>query len=210
MIALVVSLFLESSARRSTQPALQLVNQWAAALLAHAQAFLRRKAVDLTFDGEQDINALDRLGRDRRLAEPREIEELAPTVAPARGLDNGTPFAIDIVELAEARVGVGLHQSGIACQMLLRMHAATVQRVEEHGCRRIWAGKRTVVAHIGPDPASPGLALGQDRHRGVIGVDALGAKTCLRIASTNGIRVAAAAPTQSASVDTSRSMPSRR
>src|SRR5213596_3260045 len=35
------------------------------------------------------------------------------------------------------------------------------------------------------------------------------AKTCIRIAVTSGISVAAAAPTQSASVDTSRSMPSR-
>jgi transposase len=39
---------------------------------------------------------------------------------------------------------------------------------------RIHAGKRTVVAHIGPEPAGPGLALGQDRHRGVVGVDTLG------------------------------------
>jgi hypothetical protein len=30
-------------------------------------ATLRRKTVDLAFDGEQDIDALDRLGRDRRL-----------------------------------------------------------------------------------------------------------------------------------------------
>ena len=35
------------------------------------------------------------------------------------------------------------------------------------------------------------------------------AKTCARIASTSGISVAAAAPTQSASVETSRSTPSR-
>ena len=35
------------------------------------------------------------------------------------------------------------------------------------------------------------------------------AKTCVRIASFSGISVAAAAPTQSASVDTSRSIPSR-
>src|SRR5215204_3976766 len=34
------------------------------------------------------------------------------------------------------------------------------------------------------------------------------AKTCTRIVSTSGISVAAAAPTQSASVETSRSMPS--
>jgi hypothetical protein len=48
----------------------------------------------------------------------------------------------------------------------------------------------------------------EDRHRGVVGVNALGsedaaAKTWVRIASNSGIRPAAAAPTQSASVDTS-------
>src|ERR1700759_4638028 len=57
--------------------------------------------------------------------------------------------------------------------MLLRRPTATIGRVEEHGRRRIWAGKRTVVAHVGPEPAGPGLALGQDRHRGVIRMDAL-------------------------------------
>jgi hypothetical protein len=35
------------------------------------------------------------------------------------GLDDHTCFAIGLVELAEAGVGVGLHQSGIARQMLL-------------------------------------------------------------------------------------------
>lgn len=79
-----------------------------------------------------------------------------------------------LVEPAKAGVGVGLHQSGIARQMLLRMRTATIGRVEEHGRRRIWASKRTVVAHVGPEPAGPSLALGQDRHRGVIRVDALG------------------------------------
>src|SRR5215469_10566878 len=58
--------------------------------------------------------------------------------------------------------------------MLLRMRTATIGRVEEHGRRRIWARKRTVVAHVGPEPAGPGLALGQDWYRGVIRVDALG------------------------------------
>jgi hypothetical protein len=63
------------------QPLLQLNYQGAATLLAHAQAPLGRKPVDLAFDGERDIDALDRLGCDRRLAEPREIEELAPAIS---------------------------------------------------------------------------------------------------------------------------------
>src|SRR5204863_7546072 len=112
------------------QPRLQLADQGAATRLAHKQTLLRSKSVDLALDGEQDVDALDRLGRDRRLAEPREIKELAPAVRPARGLDDRTSLAIGRVEPSEARVGVGLHQSGIACQMLLRMLTAAIRRVE--------------------------------------------------------------------------------
>ena len=58
--------------------------------------------------------------------------------------------------------------------MLLGMLAAAIGRVEEHRRRRIGAAKRPVVAHIGPQPAGAGLALGQHRHGGVVGMDALG------------------------------------
>src|ERR1700744_5813163 len=109
---------------------------------------VRSKAVDLLFDGEQDIDARDRLGRDRRLGEPCKMKKRAPAVRPARGLEDRAAPAIGLVEPAKAGVSVGLHQSGIARQMLLRMRTATIGRVEEHGRRRIWAGKRTVVAHV--------------------------------------------------------------
>ena len=85
----------------------------------------------------------------------------------ARGLDDRASFAIGLVELAEPGIGVGLHQSGIPGQMLLRMLTATIRRVEEHGRWRIWPGKRAVVAHIGPEGG---------RHCGVVGVDAFGRK----------------------------------
>jgi hypothetical protein len=52
---------------------------------------------------------LTRLGRDRRLGEPREIKELTPAVGPAGGLDDPASLAIGFVELAEASIGVGLH-----------------------------------------------------------------------------------------------------
>ena len=56
------------------------------------------------------------------------------------------------------------------------MLAAAVARVEEGRGRRIRAAERLVVSHIGPQPAGAGLALGQHRHGGVVGVDALGRK----------------------------------
>jgi hypothetical protein len=62
--------------------------------------------------------------------------------------------------------------------MPFRMLTAKVLRIEEHDCRRLSACKRAFVAHIGPEPAGPDLAPGQDRHRGVVGVDALGREDC--------------------------------
>ena len=62
----------------------------------------------------------------------------------------GPGFAVGLVELGEAGVGVGLHQSGVARQVLLGMLAATITRIEEHRRRRIGPGKRAVIAHIGP------------------------------------------------------------
>ena len=70
------------------QPGLQRDDERPAALVAHGGALLRRQAVDLALDGEQRVDALDRLDGDRRLVEPREIEELAPRMRPARRLDD--------------------------------------------------------------------------------------------------------------------------
>ncbi len=93
----------------SAQPSLQFDDQWPATLLAHAQALLWHEAVDLALDGEQDIDALDRLGRNRRLVEPRQVKELAPCMRPARSFDDRTSLAVGLVEFCEAGVGVGLH-----------------------------------------------------------------------------------------------------
>jgi hypothetical protein len=46
--------------------------------VTNAPALRWRLAVDVAFDGEQGIDTFDRLDRDRRLAEPRQVEELAP------------------------------------------------------------------------------------------------------------------------------------
>ena len=93
---------------------------------------------------------VDRLAGDRRLVNPGQIEELAPGMGPTGGLDDRPALAVGLVEAVEAGIGVRLHQPGIACQMLLGMLAATVARIEEHRRRRPRAGKRPVVADIGP------------------------------------------------------------
>ena len=53
------------------------------------------------------------------------------------------------------------------------MLAAAVARVEECRGRRIWATERPVVTHVRPVRVLP---LSQDRHGGVVGMDALGRK----------------------------------
>src|SRR6516165_972517 len=50
------------------EPSLKLSRERPTALLAHARALLRAEAIDLALNGEQEINALDRVGRDRGLA----------------------------------------------------------------------------------------------------------------------------------------------
>ena len=119
------------------QPGLQLADEWAAALVANAHALLRRHAVDLTLDGEQGIDALDRLDRDRSLVDARQIEELAPRMCPAGRLDDLSRLAVGLVQSVEPGIGVRLHQAGVAGQMLFGMLAAAVARVEEHRRRRI-------------------------------------------------------------------------
>ena len=70
------------------QPGLQCNDERPAALGAHAHALRRRQAVDLALDGEQRIDARNRLAGDRRLVDPGQIEELAPRMGPTGGLDD--------------------------------------------------------------------------------------------------------------------------
>ena len=51
-------------------------------LPAGRHSLLRRHTVDFAFDGEQGIDALDRLGRDGRLVDARQIEARAPSRRP--------------------------------------------------------------------------------------------------------------------------------
>lgn len=116
---------------------------------AHAHALRRRQAVDLALDGKQRIDAPDRFAGDRRLVDPGQIEELAPRMGPTGGLDNWPCLAVDLVEAIESGIGIRLHQSVIAGQMLLGMRAAMIARIEQHRRRRIGAGKRPVAVNRG-------------------------------------------------------------
>src|SRR5208283_2151157 len=102
--------------------------------------------------------------------------EFAPPMRPTRRLLDWRRFPRRVVECVVAVIGVGLHDSGPTGEMLLRVYASAIARIFEEGRRRLLAAKRPVVADIGPYPAGRGLAFGQNRRRGVIGMNALAPK----------------------------------
>src|SRR5258708_32057274 len=80
-------------------------------------------------------------------------------MGPAHGCRDRPRLAACFVEPVEARIGVRLHQADVGCKVSVGMHAAAIGRIEERCRRRGWPGERAVVAHIGPQPACPALAL---------------------------------------------------
>ena len=101
---------------------------------------------------------------------------MASAMAPARRLGERAGFALGVVELAESGIGIGLQDAGIAGEMPCGMLAAAIARVEEHRRRRGGAGKRPIVAHIGPKSAGDRFPFGQHWHRRVVAVHAVGGK----------------------------------
>src|SRR6185437_14492212 len=79
-----------------------------------------------------------------------------------------------VVQLVVAAIGVGLQDTGEALEMPRGMLLPSVARgVIERGRRRRSA-ERPIVANVGPDMSLDRLALGQDRHRGVVTMQPLG------------------------------------
>ena len=118
--------------------------------LPHRQPVAARLAADPALDGEDLVDALDRLDRQRRFAQVGLLEEVASAMAPASRLGDRAWFAFAVVELAEPGIGVGLQDAGIAGQMPGGMLAGPVARVEKYRRRRVGPSKRPVVAYIGP------------------------------------------------------------
>ncbi len=88
--------------------------------------FTRYRAVMPLISGSmanKHIDALNRLARDRRLVDPGQIEELAPGGHPTGGFDDRPSLAVGFVEPIEPGIGVRLHQTSIAGQVLLGMLA---------------------------------------------------------------------------------------
>src|ERR1700733_6346782 len=97
-----------------------------------------------------------------------DVVELAPCMSPAGGFDDPAAF----VEMMESSIGVGLQNTGEEAKMLLGMFSLAILRVgEPHGWWHITT-RRSIVAHIGPEPRGLGLACARSQHRNgrVIGV----------------------------------------
>ena len=166
---------------------LKRLGQRLAQFLANGSALLRRFAIDGPLDVEQGVDAshnLDRNGRERDSLLARRLpsrvlleighgKERAAGVDPAPRLDDWTRTSARQIKLAIPVKRVCLEQSGIAGQMALRMLAFAVARVIEHRRRRRCPTEWRVISDIDPTSADIGLAFGQDRHRGVITVQAL-------------------------------------
>jgi hypothetical protein len=153
--------------------------------LANGEALFRRQAIDLAFDGEDRVDALDRLERLRRengkLAargvacfggDVGEREELASAMRPTCRFDDRAWRAAWRIEPVEAGICVGLQDAGIAGKMPLWMLACPVARIEKHGSRRIAPAEWPVVAHIGPQSPRDGPGFGQHGDRRVVAMDA--------------------------------------
>jgi hypothetical protein len=120
------------------------------------------------------------------LGQIRHHEERTPGMDPTGSFKDLARRAGRLVELA---IAVSLEDPGVVGQVSLGMLAGPVARVIEHRPRRRRPAKRLVVAYIDPDPAGVGLALGQNRHRGVVAMQSLSlASTVLLRSASFAIR----------------------
>ena len=124
-------------------PGMKIGDQRGAVLLAYGKTLLGRLAGDGALDLEQGVDTTNNLERewrdDGRLLALRpgagcdfnigEDEELAPTVGPTGGLQNGCRLAVGGVELVVAAVGVGLQDAGPPVEMLAGMRARAALRL---------------------------------------------------------------------------------
>src|ERR1700722_20435227 len=114
--------------------------------LAQGAPLLFWFAVDGALDRKQFVDTAHNFLRDRRLGKRRPFEKLAPPMRPARRLGDGSGFARAIVEIIEARKGIGLHHARPGCQMLPRIGAVPGRRVFEEERKRVSAAKRPVIS----------------------------------------------------------------
>jgi len=157
-----------------THPSRELADKRSDPVLTAREPLLGLSAVDLALDREDLVDPADRFDSERRFAKIGQYEELAPAVAPAGRLSDRAGSAPGIVEITKPGISIGLEGPGIAGEMPAGVLASAVAGIKEHRCWRVWAGERPVIPDISPQSANHGFVLGQDRHSGVVAVQALG------------------------------------
>ena len=95
-------------------------------------------------------------------------------MGPAGRLADRTRLAAWVVQPAEPREGVRLHDAVEVAEPSLGMRAGAVGGVEVGRGRRLGSTEGAVVAHHRPEPAGAGLPLGQDRHQRIVEMEAVG------------------------------------
>ena len=105
-----------------------------------------------------------------------DVVELAPGMCPA-----GCFIYMVAIQMMKARIGIGLQGSGEVLQMLSRMFSSAVFRIGEPDRRGGLLARRPVVAYIGPEPASLGLAVAgrEHGHRRIVGMELAAGKDML-------------------------------
>jgi hypothetical protein len=137
-------------APRRAHPGFQSLHQRHDALLAHGEALLCRQAVDAALDVEDGIDPPHRLDGKRCACNLGQLEELPPPMCPTGRLGDRSRLARRRIELIESGIGISLQDAVISSQMLVRMLAGSITRVEEHRGRRRRSGEWPVVTHVGP------------------------------------------------------------
>jgi len=125
----------------------------------------QRRALD---GGQTDHGALDRedridpahsLDSERRMGDLGKLEQLAPPMGPAPGLDCRPGVAAGAVEIGKPGIGIRLEYAAIGGQVTPRVLSGPVGRVEEHRGGRRGSCEWPVIAHVGPQTSRRGLAL---------------------------------------------------
>jgi hypothetical protein len=140
---------------------------WSGPCLSLGSSLVRRAAAHIVLDRVESGDVIKRVARGGRTRCSMDIEELAADVCPAGDLgDPGT------VKPVEPGIAVGMEIAGEVGKMLRGSFALAIGCIAEQGGWRCIAAVTTLVANIGPQPASPG-ATGTRRkhgHRRIVGV----------------------------------------
>src|SRR5262249_14438382 len=114
--------------------------------LAFSSPVIGQEAVDTLLDGVELADVVERLLGDRRAVRGVHLEELAPGVCPTGGLED----AVAGEQLVETCVTIGMDNAAELFQVMLRMLAFAIRRVEEQCGWGTFTGEGPLVTDVNP------------------------------------------------------------